>query len=72
LVKKAEPDITYRLHRSVKEPAVFLFYEIYPSQAAFDKHRTETMPAVRNVVGPIPEGLLTKPPEIETYRILIN
>jgi quinol monooxygenase YgiN len=72
LVKKAEPDITYRLHRSVKEPVVFLFYEIYPSQAAFDRHRTESLPAARSVVGPVPEGLLARPMEVETYRILIN
>src|SRR5580704_1327418 len=58
LVKKAEPDYTYRLHRSVKDPVVFMFYEIYPSQAAFDRHRTETFPAARQVVGPAPEGIL--------------
>jgi quinol monooxygenase YgiN len=72
LVKKAEPDITYRLHRSTKEPTIFLFYEVYPSQAAFDKHRTVTIPAVRSVVGAAPEGLLARPLETEIYRILIN
>src|SRR2546430_8826036 len=32
-VKQAEPNVSYRLHRSAKDPTVFLFYEVYPSQA---------------------------------------
>ena len=46
-VKQAEPNVSYRLHRSAKDPTVFLFYEVYPSQAARDKHLTETLPATR-------------------------
>src|SRR6266404_9873936 len=31
-VKQAEPNVSYRLHRSAKEdPTVFLFYEVDPS-----------------------------------------
>ena len=29
-LKKAEPTVTYRLHRSAKEPTVFMFYSIFP------------------------------------------
>jgi quinol monooxygenase YgiN len=69
-VKKAEPNITYRLHRSSKEPTVFLYYEIYPSQAAFDRHRTETIVMWRKEAGPPPEGIFSRPPEVEVYKML--
>jgi quinol monooxygenase YgiN len=69
-VKQAEPNITYRLHRSAKEPTAFLYYEVYPSQAAFDQHRTETIAAFRKEAGPPPEGIFSRPAEVETYRLL--
>lgn len=69
-VKQAEPNITYRLHRSVKEPTVFLYYEVYPSQAAYDQHHTETIPAFRKEAGPQPEGIFSRPPEIEFFGLL--
>ena len=69
-VKQAEPDITYRLHRSAKEPTVFLYYEVYPSQAAFDRHRTETIAAFRKEAGPPPEGIFSRPPEVEAFGLL--
>ena len=46
-VRKAEPDITYRAYRSKKDPSMFVYYEVYPSQTAFDRHAKETMPAFR-------------------------
>jgi quinol monooxygenase YgiN len=69
-VKQAEPNVSYRLHRSAKEPTVFLFYEVYPSQAARDQHRTETLTALRKEVGPMPEGIFSRPPEVEAYGFL--
>ena len=40
VVRKAEPGcLAYRLHRSTKDPELFLFYETYVDQAAFDVHR---------------------------------
>jgi len=68
-VKQAEPRTIYRLHRSTKEPGVFLYYEVYPSQAAFDQH-VQTIAAFRKEVGPPPEGILSRQPEIEFYRLL--
>ena len=38
-VRAKEPDITYRLHRTDKPVRTFMFYEVYPSQAAFEEHR---------------------------------
>ena len=69
-VRKAEPNISYRVHRSTKGPTVFLYYEVYPSQAAFDYHVKTTLPALRKEVGPPPEGIFAKPPEVEFYRAL--
>ena len=67
-VKQAEPNITYRLHRS-KEPTVFLFYQVYPSEAARDQHR-QIVAAFRQEFGPPPEGIFSRPSEVETYRLL--
>src|SRR5512144_2389257 len=36
--RKAEPDATFRLHRSTKDTNSFLWYEVYPSQAAYENH----------------------------------
>ncbi len=39
-VRKAEPGcLVYRPHRSKKDPDLFLFYEQYKDDAAFDLHR---------------------------------
>jgi quinol monooxygenase YgiN len=69
-VRKAEPNITYRLYRSKKDPSVFLFYEVYPSQAASDEHSKVTLPAFRKEYGPPAEGLFARPAETETFRAL--
>jgi len=40
VVRKAEPGcLVYRPHRSTKDPDVFIFYEQYKDDAAFDVHR---------------------------------
>ena len=67
-VRKAEPNTVYRLHRSTKEPAVFLWYEVYESQTALDNHRNVVLPAFLKEHGPRPEGIFARPPETEPYR----
>ena len=69
-VRTAEPAYTFRMHRSTKDPSVFLFYEVYPSRAALDQHSNITLPASRKEFGPLAEGLLARPPEIERFRAL--
>ncbi len=69
-MKQAEPNVSYRLHRSAKEPTVFLFYEVYPSQAALDQHLTVTLTAFRKEAGPVPEGIFSRSPEVEAYGFL--
>jgi len=67
-VRKAEPNTVYRIHRSTKEPVVFLWYEVYESQAALDNHRNVVLPAFRKEHGPLPEGIVTRPPETDLWR----
>jgi quinol monooxygenase YgiN len=66
-LREAEPSATFRLHRSVKSPKTFLWYEIYPSQSAHETHLKEVMPKFRKEFGPAPKGLMIAKPEVETY-----
>lgn len=67
-VRRAEPDcIVYRPHRVTADPVVFLFYEQYRSQAAFDFHRQAPhLAQYREEM----KGLVAKPVEVEIYRSL--
>jgi quinol monooxygenase YgiN len=39
VVRREEPDcLVYRPHRSPADPELFLFYEVYRNQAAFELH----------------------------------
>ena len=39
-IRKSEPGcLAYRLHRSTRDPELFLFYETYTDAAAFEVHR---------------------------------
>jgi quinol monooxygenase YgiN len=71
-VRKAEPNITYRLHRSIKDPSVFVFYEVFPSQAARDEHTNIHIPAFQKEFGATAEGLFARPPEREFFRALAD
>jgi quinol monooxygenase YgiN len=66
-LRKAEPMVTFRVHRSTKSPVTFLWYEVYPSKEAYDNHLKVVMPAFRKEVGPTPEGAIARPSESETY-----
>jgi quinol monooxygenase YgiN len=40
VVRSKEPGcLVYRMHRSTKDPELFLVYEMYEDDAAFDLHR---------------------------------
>jgi quinol monooxygenase YgiN len=71
-VRRAEPGcIAYRVHRSAHDPDVFLFYEAYVNDAAFDFHRSAVhLAAFRERRER--EGLTAGPPAIEIYRSLTN
>ena len=69
-LKKTEPTVTYRLHRSAKEPTVFMLYGIYPSQAALDHARATVADGQKR--DPPPDGIFGRPTEVETYGLLVE
>jgi len=71
-VRKAEPGTVYRLYRSKKDPTVFMFYEVYPSDAARAHHGKVTLPAFAKEYGPAPKGLFARPIDVDVYRALVN
>ena len=68
--RKAEPDATFRLHRSTKDPNTFLWYEVYPSQAAYENHVKVVNARFKKETGPTPAGVIARPSESETFREL--
>ncbi len=69
-LRKAEPNATFRLHRSVKEPSTFLWYEVYPSRAAYEHHVNVVMVNFKKEAGPTPDGIIARPSESETFTEL--
>ena len=70
-IKTKEPDITYRLHRTDKPVTTLMFYEVYPSQEAFENHR-KNVAAFRDEHGKLPDEFLAKSTEIERYIIVVK
>jgi quinol monooxygenase YgiN len=72
VVRRAEPGcLIYRVHRSTQDPDVFLFYETYVDDAAFDLHRTAPhLAAYRERREK--EGLIAAPAEVEVFRSLTD
>jgi quinol monooxygenase YgiN len=67
-VKEAEPNVTYRFYRSVKDPTLILTYEVFPDKATVANHMKVVLPAFRAAAGAAPDGLLAKPPESEVVQ----
>ena len=67
--RKAEPDATFRLHRSTKDTNAFLWYEAYPSQAAYEHHVKVVNEGFKKTA-PTPAGVIARPSESETFREL--
>jgi quinol monooxygenase YgiN len=71
-VRKAEPGcLVYRPHRSTKDPDLFIFYEQYKDEAAFDAHRQAPHLAAYRERRER-EGLVDGPPAVEIYRSLTD
>ena len=71
-VRAAEPGcLVYRPHRSTNDPDVFIFYEQYADDAAFDAHRRAPHLAAyreRREKEALTEGAV----EVEIYRSLTD
>jgi quinol monooxygenase YgiN len=67
-VLDAEPGcLVYRAHRATNDPELFLFYEMYADDAAFDLHRKAShLAAYRDRRES--EGLTDGAVEVEIYR----
>ena len=71
-VKAAEPGcLEYRVHRSTKDSLLFLFYETYVDDAAFDVHRSSAhLAAFRKRRED--QGLIDGPVEVEIFRSITD
>jgi len=71
-VRRAEPGcLVYRPHRSTKDPDLFIFYEQYKDDAAFDAHRkAPQLTAFRERREK--EGITEGAVEVEFYRSLTD
>lgn len=72
VVRRAEPGcLAYRLHRSIADPDLFVFYETYVDAAAFELHRNAPyVMAYRERRQR--EGLAAGPVEIEMLQALTD
>lgn len=72
VVRNAEPGcLAYRVHRSTKDPELFLFYETYVDDAAFELHcRAPYLAAYRQRRES--EGLAAGPADVEDFRPLTD
>jgi len=71
-VRKAEPGcLVYRPHRSTKDPDLFIFYEQYKDDAAFDVHRKAPYLAAYRERRE-KEGLTEGATEVEFFRSLTD
>ncbi len=68
--RKAEPEASFRLHRSTKDPNTFLWYEVYPSQTAYENHVKVINENYKKETGPTPAGILARPSESESFSEL--
>jgi quinol monooxygenase YgiN len=71
-VRKSEPGcLVYRPHRSTKDPDLFIFYEQYKDDVAFDAHRKSPHLAVYRERRE-KEGLVEGAVEVEIYRSITD
>ena len=57
-MRASEPNtLQYILHRAKNDPTQFVYYEVYPDQAALDHHgKTDHMKAFGGAIGALLEG----------------
>ncbi|MCP4629646.1 MAG: antibiotic biosynthesis monooxygenase [bacterium] len=68
-VAQEEGTLTYTLHRSRKDPTVFLFYEKYVDDAALKTH--SSTPYFKELFEAL-QSMLDGAPEIEMYDELVR
>jgi len=70
VVRRSEPGcLAYRVHRSLKDPELFVFYETYADDAAFELHRKSPhLAAYRQRREQ--EGLVQGGAEVDVFRAI--
>ena len=68
-VAQEEGTLTYTLHRSQKDPSLFLFYEKYVDDAALKTH--SSTPYFKELFGAL-QSMLYGAPKIEMYDELVR
>lgn len=71
-VRKAEPGVIYRHQRSKKDPSIYVYYEVFPSPAALENHAKVVLPTFNKEFGARPEGMFSRPPELEWFQPIEN
>ncbi len=69
-VRKSEPGVTFRFFHSNSDRTLFSTFEVYPNSKAFSNHLNVVFPAFYREVGPEPEGLYSRPMEVEYWQEL--
>ena len=71
-VRRAEPGcLLYRVHRATDDTEVFLFYEVYVDDAAFDAHRSSAhLAEYRNRRDS--QRLVAGPAEVHLFRSITD
>ena len=67
-VRRDDPRVLYRVHRSKSTPVLLLLYETFPSREALERQASEVFPAFQKLHGAPPEGIVTRPVEREEFR----
>lgn len=70
MAQQAAPGVLYRLHVHPDRSGKFVFYEFFPSRAAYDKVQTDVVTAHRAVHGPTPAGMFAAAPVEQEWRPL--
>lgn len=70
MAQEAVPGVVYRLHLTTGASPRFVFYEYFPSKAAYDRVQGDVAAAHRERFGPTPAGLFASPPSIQQWEPL--
>ena len=71
-VRRAEPGcLLYRVHRATDDADVFLFYEVYADDAAFEAHRSSAHLAEYRKRRDS-QGLVAGPADVQVFRSITD
>ena len=69
-IRKSEPGVTFRMFHSNGDRTLFSTFEVYPNSQAFSNHLNVVIPAFFREAGPDPQGLYSRPMDVEYWQEL--